>query len=92
MPSQARATYAWLPAYVPLLLQALGLKPKSAPSTHTQPALEKHEVERLLKGGGGDDDAAAGAEADRMKGLGFNAGYASNARCTATGIDNAAES
>jgi hypothetical protein len=60
---------------VSVLLQALGLKPKSVPSTHTQPALEKHEVERLLKGGSGDEDAGAGAEADRMKGLGFNAGY-----------------
>lgn len=57
--------------------QALGLKPKSAPSTHNQPALEKHEVERLLKGGADDQDpSAAGAEADRMKGLGFKAGCA----------------
>jgi hypothetical protein len=51
-------------------MQALGLKPKSAPSVHTQPALEKHEVERLLKGGADDQEPAA-AEADRMKGLGF---------------------
>lgn len=57
--------------------QALGLKPKSAHSTRSQPALEKHEVEQLLKGGADDQDAAAGTEADRMKGLGFAAGYAS---------------
>lgn len=59
--------------------QALGLKPKSAPSTRSQPALEKHEVERLLKGGGDEQDAApagAAAEADRIKGLGFQSGYA----------------
>jgi hypothetical protein len=58
-------------------VQALGLKPKSAPSTHSQPALEKHEVERLLKGGADDQDpSAAGTEADRVKGLGFKAGCA----------------
>lgn len=47
------------------------MKPKSAPSVHTQPALEKHEVERLLKGGGDDQEPASAEEADRMKGLGF---------------------
>lgn len=69
----------WLHVDPVFMLQALGLKPKSAPSTFKQPSLEKHEVERLLKGGGDEQEAAAGAagsaeEAERMKGLGFNSG------------------
>jgi len=69
----------WLHANPVFMLQALGLKPKSPPSTLKQPSLEKHEVERLLKGGAEQQEAAAGAagsaeEAERMEGLGFNSG------------------
>lgn len=63
--------------------QALGLKPKSAPSTRTQPALEKHEVERLLKGGPEQEGGGGGgaeADADCMKGLGFNSGWVQRGR------------
>jgi hypothetical protein len=56
-------------------LQALGLKPKAPPSSRTQPALEKHEVDKLLKGGpGGDDAQPAALEGERGKGLGFGSG------------------
>lgn len=73
-PTQALAAAMLPPCAV--FAQALGLKPKAAPSTRSQPALEKHEVERLLKGGGDEQDAApaGAAEADRIKGLGFQSG------------------
>jgi hypothetical protein len=57
------------------LLQALGLKPKAPPSSRAQPALEKHEVDKLLRGGpGGDDAQPAALEGERGKGLGFGSG------------------
>jgi hypothetical protein len=57
-------------------LQALGLKPQAPPSSRRQPALEKHEVDKLLKGGGpgGDNEAPAAVEGERVKGLGFGSG------------------
>lgn len=62
--------------------QALGLKPKAAPSTFSQPSLERHEVERLLKGAGDQDQPAGGnsGDADRMQGLGFSS------KCVLMGI------
>lgn len=59
------------------ILQALGLKPKAAPKQLKQPSLEKHEVDKLLKGAAaeGEEEGAAVAEADRIKGLGFASGY-----------------
>ncbi|KAF6259459.1 kinase phosphorylation protein-domain-containing protein, partial [Scenedesmus sp. NREL 46B-D3] len=60
-----------------MMAEALGLKPKAPPSSRTQPALEKHEVDKLLKGGAGaDDDQPAALEGERGKGLGFGAGSA----------------
>lgn len=62
--------------FYPLILQALGLKPKVA-RIEDQPKLGKKELESLLKRGGGGaagtDTAAAGSDADRIKGLGFAA-------------------
>jgi hypothetical protein len=56
-------------------VQALGLKPKAPPSRRQQPALEKHEVDKLLKGGAaGEDEQPAALEGERVKGLGFGSG------------------
>jgi hypothetical protein len=61
-------------------LKALGIKPKSSgpggAAGLQQPALEAHEVQRLLRGAP-DADAPppdAAGQADRIKGLGFKAG------------------
>ncbi|WIA10582.1 hypothetical protein OEZ85_010766 [Tetradesmus obliquus] len=60
-----------------MMAEALGLKPKAPPSSRRQPALEKHEVDKLLKGGaGGDDEQPAALEGERVKGLGFGSGTA----------------
>ncbi|WIA30619.1 hypothetical protein OEZ86_000698 [Tetradesmus obliquus] len=60
-----------------MMAEALGLKPKAPPSSRRQPALEKHEVDKLLKGGaGGDDEQLAALEGERGKGLGFGSGTA----------------
>lgn len=59
-------------------LQALGLKPKAAPKALKQPSLEKHEVDKLLKGAGGDEPAAL--EVERIKGLGFGSRWVADRR------------
>lgn len=70
-----RSQHACLPACCVSGPQALGLKPKAPPSSRRQPALEKHEVDKLLKGGaGGDDEQPAALEGERVKGLGFGSG------------------
>ncbi|GFR51161.1 hypothetical protein Agub_g13517, partial [Astrephomene gubernaculifera] len=72
-----------------LMLEALGLKPKSA-AVKPAPQLDKHELDELIRGkpqeegggmegGGGGAEGGGGAgaqEADRVKGLGFVAGTA----------------
>lgn len=63
-----------IPTY-PCCPQALGLKPKSAPKQLKQPSLEKHEVEKLLKGAAAEGQEQPAAEpADRSNGLGFASG------------------
>lgn len=54
-----------------LMLQALGLKPKTQPTEHKP--LEKHELAALLQKDS-TSDAAGLFEEDRMKGLGYGRG------------------
>lgn len=52
-------------------MQALGLKPKAV-RTDVRANLEKHEMDRLLKGDG--EEQGNGADPDRGHGLGFGPG------------------
>eukprot|EP00775_Hariotina_reticulata_P008239 gene8239-8429_t len=58
------------------MAEALGLKVKAPASNRfrQQPSLEKHEVDKLLRGASGDQQPEAAAEGDRIAGLGFRAG------------------
>ena len=56
-----------------LMMEALGLKPKAPKHTIQQPRLGKEDMQKLLGRDEDEDDGPAGADGDRVKGLGFNA-------------------